>query len=376
MKRIPIVQAIRVQKIAEARAVRKRWRKNKLKRKREMRARMVRKVRHDYKDWKQLELPDNFCLADNYKQVVSAISQLRARIGKNRYINFNAIRQVDTAAALMLAAELEVGKIEAGAHKMTAHDADWNPKVRTLLGQMGFLELLSADSEMPSRTEPSKNQIFIKFRSGHKLIGDGTMQMLESLQKHIAPYELEPELLLHLYVGIFEAITNTRHHAYKKKNPDEELNEKEKLEEELKRWWISASVNTETNEIKIVCYDRGATIPKTIQASKEKSNALASFLKDVLERSPDGQIILAAISQKRSSTKLANRGKGLSELLRLIERNKQGSLRIYSGEGLAEFHLSTQNEKNSDIFRKLPLKMKGTLVEWSIIPSRSTMETH
>ena len=365
MKRIPITQALLVQKIAEARAKRKHWRKKKIKRKREMRDRVARKVRRDSRGLKQLQLPVNFCLADNYKQVVNTINKLRSRTGTERYINFNVLRQVDTAAALMLAAELEVSKIKAGAQKMTAHDSDWNPKVRTLLEQMGFLELLSADSEIPSHTEPSKNQIFIKFRSGHKLIGDDTMQMLESLQKHIAPHELEAELLLHLYVGIFEAITNTRHHAYKKK----------KLDEELKRWWISASVNTETDEIKIVCYDRGATIPKTIQASKEKSDAILSFLRNMIERVPDSEIILAAMKQKRTSTKLKNRGKGLSELLRLIDTNNQGSLKIYSGEGVVEFHRPTQNRENPDISRKLPLKMKGTLVEWSIIPYRSTTET-
>ena len=361
MKRIPIVQAIRVQKIAETRAERKRWRKKKLKRKREMRDRIARKVRRDSRDLKQLQLPVNFCLADNYKQVVNTINKLRSRAGTERYINFNALRQVDTAAALMLAAELEVNKIEAGAKKMTAHDSDWNPKVRTLLEQMGFLELLSADSKIPSRTEPSKNQIFLKFRSGHKLIGDDTMQMVESLQKHIAPYKLEPELLLHLYVGIFEAITNTRHHAYK--GGDAEFN----------RWWISASVNTQTNEIKIVCYDRGETIPKTIQNSREKSKAIQSFLRDIFSRTSDGEIIIAAIKQQTSSTKLSNRGKGLSELLRLIDANQQGVLRIYSGMGMAEFSPSLKTKKEPCVSRKLSQKMRGTLVEWSIIPSHSTM---
>ena len=320
---------------------------------------------HNYREWAQVVLPDNFCLANNYDRVVNAISNLRTLAGKKIHINFNSIRQVDTAAALMLAAELEVSKIQYKTSQMMARDSDWDPKVRTLLGQMGFLELLSADSEIPSHTAPSKNQIFIKFRSRHKLIGDDTMQMLDSLQKHIAPYKLEPELLIHLYVGIFEAITNTRHHAYNNKDGDAELN----------RWWISASVDTQTNEINIVCYDRGETIPKTIQNSRVKLEAIQSFLRDMLSRPSDGEIIIAAVKQKTSSTNFKNRGKGLSELLRLIDENQQGILRIYSGMGMAEFDRSIKTKKAPCVSYKLSKKMRGTLVEWRITPSHSTTES-
>ena len=320
-----------------------------------------RKAHDPYREWPKVSLPDNFCLTDNYEQVVIAISEIRTRIGKKKYINFNTIREMDIAAALMLAAELEVSKIQSKTSQMMAHDSNWDPKVRTLLGQMGFLELLAANSKISPHTEPSKNQIFLKFRSGHKLIGDDTMQMLKNLQKHFAHYDFDPEFLLNLYAGIFEAITNTCHHAYRSKRQDKEL----------KRWWISASVNTETNEITVVCYDRGATIPKTV-----KPETFFSSLRSIFQPSSDGKIILAALENKTTSTNLTNRGKGLSELLRLIDRNNQGLLRIYSGEGLAELRRSAPNEENSNILHKLPRKMRGTLVEWSIIPSRSTMETH
>ena len=318
----------------------------------------------DYRESSQVTLPDNFCLADNYKQVVSAINNLRTLAGKKKYINFKAIRQMDIAAALMLAAELEVNKIEAGTPKITTHDSDWNPEVRTLLGQMGFLELLFADSKISVHTKPLRNQIFLKFRSGYKLIGDDTMQMVESLQKRLAPCKLEPELLLHLYTGIFEAITNTRHHAYKHKKQDEEL----------KRWWISASIDTQTNEIKVVCYDRGKTIPKTIKNSKRIPAPLQFLGEDMSSHLSDGDVIITAIKKRISSTKSNNRGVGLSELVRLIDKSQQGALRIYSGTGMAEFNHSFNIRKEPCISRKLSRKMHGTLVEWSITPSSFNYE--
>ena len=365
MKKIPIAQAILVQKIAERRAERKRHKEERQKRLDQMHGRMDSAVRRDYKKWPQLRLPDNLSLTENYDKVVGIISKLRARIGKKKYINFNAIRQVDTAAVLMLAAELEINKIQSKTSKMTAHDSDWDPKVRTLLGQMGFLKLLSADSEMPTRTEPSKDQIFIKFRSGHKLIGETTKQMVDDLEESFTAGNLAPELRLHIYVGIFEAITNTRQHAYGNNNDDLGL----------KRWWISASVNTQNNEIKVVCYDRGKTIPKTIQDSKGGSKIINSLLQNVISGTPDDKILLTTIEQHISSTKEDYRGQGFSELLRLIDENNQGTLRIYSRKGMVKFSRPIKSGENSTFSRELPRKMHGTLVEWSIIPSSLTLTT-
>ena len=364
MKKIPIAQAILVQGIAERRAKRKRRKKEKQKQLRQMRNRIDNTVRRDYKKWPQLRLPSNLSLTENYDQVTGIISKLRARIGKKKYINFNAIRQVDTAAVLMLAAELEVNKIKSKTPKMTANDSDWNPKVRTLLEQMGFLELLSADSEMPSRTESSEDQIFIKFRSGNKLNGEITRQMLDSLKRRITVGKLAPELWLHIYVGILESITNTRQHAY---DSDGDV--------ELNLWWISASVNTQSGEIKVVCYDRGKTIPKTMHDSKERSPVINFLLQNVIPGASDDKIILTTMENNLSSTKKDYRGQGLSELLSLIDENNQGTLRIYSGKGMVEFRRPGKSGENSTFSRELPRKMRGTLIEWSIIPSSLTLTT-
>ena len=364
MKKTPLKEQECPQENAEKEA-RHECEKEKPKQLRPIYNKMDRKARNDYKEWAQVLLPDNFCLTDNYDRVVSAISKIRTLIGKKKYINFNTIREMDIAAALMLAAELEVSKIKSKTSQMMAHDSDWDPKVKILLGQMGFLELLAADSKISSHTKPSKNQIFVKFHSGHKLIGETTKQMVDDLQQHMITGKLAPELRLYLYVGIFEAIVNTHQHAYKNKGSDAELN----------RWWISASIDTQTNEIKIVCYDRGETIPKTIQNSREKSIAIKSFLQDTCSRPSDGEVIVAAIKRKTYSTKLNNRGVGLSELLRLIDVNQQGVLRVYSGTGMAEFNRSLKTKKEPCVFHKLSQKMRGTLVEWSITPSLSTMES-
>ena len=350
-KPLPREQALLLQRINEKRTERAR-----IKQKSPSHPRKKKFIsRDECKNWPQLPLPENFCLS-NYDQAVDAISKVKNSIGKEIYIDFDTIREVDTATAIMLAAELEVMKIKSKKSRMVAHDSHWFPEVRTLLVQMGFLQLLSAIPEIPLDAEPPKNHIFVKFQSGHKLIGDNIVQILEKLQKNIPIKKFSADLLVHLCVGISEAITNTYQHAYHGHHRNQH--------NKLNRWWISASINKQTHEIRVVCYDRGATIPKTIESS-------------LFPVFSEGKIIFNTIKERKSSTKDKNRGKGLSELLRLIDKNKQGTLRIYSGKGLVEFKRS-KNGENTDISEELPRKMEGTLVEWSIIPDRSTIatETH
>ena len=366
MKRTPIEQERFLQNIGEQRTKRGHNKTSSKKNQHKNKNKKVHKPRSYYNRWPQLLLPKKFSLADNYGEVISAISRVRTSIGKKLYIDFDAIRQVDNTSALMLAAELEAGRFYSMQSEMVAHNSNWDPKVSDLLKEMGFLELLSINSATPSHTVSTKNQVFIKFRSGHKLIGDDPRQLLESMQKYSTTGMLIPiELRMHLCSGIFEAITNTSHHAHN--DNYKHLNDK------LNRWWISASINMKKDEIKVVCYDRGATIPVTIRNSDKKWKSIQSFWQDLFSQYSDGEIIHAAMELKRTSTHLEERGKGLPELLRLIDQNNQGILRIYSGMGMAEF--APIKEKKKPKISKLPKKMCGTLVEWSIIPSRSTMET-
>ena len=314
---------------------------------------------HDaYKNWKQVQLPEIFSLSDNYGGVVKEINRLRDSEGKKRYINFDAIRQVDAAAALMLAAELEVGKIRAKAATMKAHDSDWDPTVRELLWQMGFMDLLNVDAEVPQSPSVSERQVFIKFMSGHDMQKEASKRIFDEIQKSLVSEKMLQELQYSMYPGMTETITNTCHHGYPK--PADELN----------RWWTSASVDRKTKKISVVCYDRGKTIPRTIRDTMRYTEAgMQKFFAYFKSSDPDHKIVVDALKYGRSSTRAPNRGRGLPALKRLIDTNRQGTLTIYSREGMARYSVKDgKNGENSYFSRPLPRRMLGTLVEWSIIP--------
>ena len=257
----------------------------------------------------------------------------------------------------MLAAELEVDMIRHNTPRMVAHDTKWNPQVRELLEQMGFMELLSASSEVQKPSSISNtNEVFVKFKSGYKLTGKAIKRIISEVENSVNAGEISPELRLPLNEGMAEAITNTRQHAYR-------LQGKLKPPGELDRWWISASVNRITKEITVVCYDRGRTIPSTIRASKPQMKDLFVVFAD-----KDHKIIRSAMEKGQSSTHKKHRGKGLPRLINLIQRNGQGTLKVYSGRGKVQYAMG-ENGKYSFSSGLLFRKMHGTLVEWSIIPS-------
>ena len=352
MKKPPsMYQRLRWQENAEKRAKHIRRRDSKRRSRRQRYDWQTSKTGKIYKHRVQLQLPEDFSLSGNYDKIVEIVNRLKSP--GYRYINFHAVRRVSAAAALMLAAEMEVGMIQRKNFRLVAHNGAWTPQVRKSLKQMGFLDLLNASPDVRQTSDTSEpEEVFVKFKSHHELTADAIGEIIREVGEFISAGKIAPELRLPLYAGMSEAITNTYQHAYKEKH-------------ELNRWWISASVAPGDGKITVVCYDRGQTIPGTIWESEPKRE---QFKKWAMGNHGDHRIILHAMKEGQSSTRKKHRGRGLRELMHLIERNGQGDLKIYSGDGMARYVLG---EKGGDPYfcSSLPCTMAGTLIEWSIIPS-------
>ena len=265
----------------------------------------------------------------------------------------------------MLLAELHIYTIT-NKTKLRARDNEWDKNVRNLLiYEMGFLKFLkvSPQSTNHSQTKKHKDEIFVKFISGNRrLQGEDVLRIIKEVRKVSTKQEFLQKLQLPLYAGMSEAITNTHHHAYPKRA-------RKKFSE---RWWISASFNVKTDEVKVVCYDRGLTIPVTLRDKKETKlrNIGLGVLIDLIKKDgPDHELMKVTIQQKKTSTKISGRGRGLSELINLIDHSKQGTLKIYSGKGIVEYTKDFNNMESLIHSKSLPRKMNGTLVEWSIVPT-------
>ncbi len=326
------------------------------------------KVKYDPRRGKEvIELPEQFNLENNFVNVVDKINQVAKciKMGTDFYIDFDKIKNIGVSATLMLAAELSIYKIVKGmslsGKGMRAYDSNWDESVRNRLKEMGFFELLNVESQVEKTPKNGGEQeIFIKFTSGTENVKDGTdvQKFITNVKSTLTKGKIPKGLSLHLHAGMSEAINNTVEHAYKGNK-----------EEEQNRWWISASVNRNNREMKVICYDRGLTISKTIRETETKLKKIKMFLS-----SKDHEIIMATMKHKQSSTKESNRGNGLSSLIGFIEKNGRGVMRVYSGKGMVQYDESRKHDNkgyNSDM---LSSKMRGTLIEWSVILNNSNME--
>ena len=300
-----------------------------------------------------INLPEHFSLAENYESVVGAIDDLRNCEGAFS-VNFSAMKKVSVAAALMLAAEMHIcvlkaSRIHGTPQKLKVWGNEWHKNAGIPLREMGFFDLLQIKPVMMG-SQSGLREVFIKFVSDTSLTPLSISKIIDNVERAFATETapIPPEIRLPMLAGMGEAILNTYHHAGGG---------------ELSRWWISASVNRDTNELKVICYDRGKTIPKTLPGSQLWLSIMNSG-----NTEKDEDMISAALKTRKSSTKKEHRGYGLQELRNLIDANGQGVMEVYSRKGMVEYKRA-RGKKEAD-FNAIPLvrELRGTLVVWSIIP--------
>ena len=303
-----------------------------------------------------INLPEKFNLHTNTDKTLQEMNKFREAVETDQKrllnLNFKKMQYLDSSSALILAAEIDVWNNKVS-QKLNARHKTWNTKVKALLCEMGFFELLGMN---PIRNHQiiDKNTLFLKFLSGQGADGAKAKILREGIEGVIGK---DLERKIHLYAGLTEAFTNTTQHAYDCDN----LNVFDK-------WWVTAAYKKSSNRLIVSMYDRGKSIPNTIHKYK-KWNDVKSYLNvDLIKKhrhliEAAMQVSFKAKGGTRSKTQENNRGKGLRQLLDFIEYD--GKLTIISGKGYCVF--TTNNDKLETIERKgLKYPLQGTLIEWDI----------
>jgi len=155
-----------------------------------------------------------------------------------------------------------------------------------------------------------------------------------------------------LYAAVTEAMTNVVHHAYPHNSRNLTPN-----------WWLSASHNVGKGEIRILLYDQGIGIPKTLPRNfREQINRLFQLV-----RPTDADMIYAAHELTKTSSHQKHRGHGLQrdvrryfDLVDCVSAYRVTSLR---GQYIWERGSDGLKRKSwHNYSRALP----GTLIEWRL----------
>jgi hypothetical protein len=270
------------------------------------------------------------------------------RDGQSVCLLFDHVDVIRSSALTYLLAQIHKLRLEHGVDRVTGTYPTSN-KIERLLSQSGFYSLLEVKNR-PQATSPSRVTRYIKFKSDNKL----DASIISPLRDELLRTDLSMPTLVAktVYRAMTEAMTNVGHHAYATKSV--------RVASLRDRWWVFATLNVVSNMFVLVFYDVGVGIPKTLprKYTMEMIRGVLSMLPGFLP--DDGQMIAAAMEIGRTRTDLDNRGKGLVDLARLIDRVGAGKMQIFSRNGSYTYSGGKSSYVNGPGF------LEGTLIEWRL----------
>jgi hypothetical protein len=290
----------------------------------------------------------------------NAIRKLAIRRPSNKAyrlgsVNFDNLRSISTTASLVLTAELSKWN-DGIRNRLIPNIQNWDKDILLNFHDLGFFDLFHRKPvgirRLTDLTSTERQIVkYIKGRCGD----DQKTRVLKSKIIEMIGDPINKWMFLHS--GLSEAIVNVSHHAYPKEYGYSEID---------KHWYLTASFDASTKELKVVFYDQGIGIPRSLPASDiwEKLLKYVSVF-PVADRLKDETLLKAAVELDRTSTEESDRGKGLQDLLEFIRQRGDGFLSILSLKGLFELEIVNGVEKVKTDHFKNPVQ--GTLIIWSVI---------
>ena len=294
-----------------------------------------------------LSAPVRFCLlthADR-KILLRLLNRIREEVFvQHRSVTINFAGTVRMVADGTILFRSEICRIRANLpqgvrlHCRPAH----NVKVSQVLKQVGIYELLGYRGAV----KPTFPDV-VNWR-----VAQGSAAEGEKYDEILGRYDgmVSDALRTGLYVGLTEAMTNTRQHAYLRQREDG-------LTCILAShgWWMFSQ--EKDRRLEVVFCDLGVGIPGTLPI---RQPSLVARLKELFGSPSDGQMIAEAVQYARTRTGKVYRGKGLKQLLSVIEAVPGGRLLIYSNRGC--FRIGPEGEQVFDF----PDSVLGTIIAWSV----------
>lgn len=293
-----------------------------------------------------------------YINMIRELSSLKPRTRKClrlRRVNFSGLKEISSPAALVLTAELAKWDDKLN-HTLKPEVGNWDQKIIKYLSELGYFDLFCEKPSLPDYESSSSVRI-AKYIKGS--VGDAAkIRQLKSAIIEIVGTEVEKWMFLGS--GLEEAITNVSHHAYPPNVsylPDD------------KSWYMTGAYDVDSKELKVIFYDQGIGIPKTLPASTlwEKVKKKAEKLSEATGLSLDNYdatMIRAAMEVSRTRTGEEERGKGLKDMLEFLNQRGQGYLSILSLKGLYRRTISGEEQQEKSVQFQTPLP--GTLIIWTV----------
>lgn len=270
-----------------------------------------------------ISLPATMNFSTEYEATIAHLMAIRslvthAKVGgglRLKRVAFANLKVISTSAALVLTAELAKWE-DASRLNLRPDVNDWDDDIFRQFCEIGFFDLFTIPPEKQVVVQASgEGRHLVNYIKGGFREHDKPRILQERL-RHIVGNEIDNWAFLH--TGLIEAIINVTHHAYPDGNG---------FVDRDKNWYMTGSYDKSTRQLKIVFYDQGITIPKSLPASDWGEKILDYLSKaKILEGKNDSHLISAAMEMSRTRTNQADRGKGLQDILQFVKQRNQGYL--------------------------------------------------
>jgi hypothetical protein len=268
-------------------------------------------------------------------------------------IDFKGTNSMMSCGTLLFLAEIHriVAAGRSGKKKLIRFKRIKDHKVAQVLHQIGFFDAIGRKSKI----QPTAQDV-IHWRAiaGSGAEGEKANALIEKLRDRLPPSLSSP-----MYAGIVEAMTNCRQHAYIQNRRDG-MGLAGNGE-----WWLFAK--EEDDELSVVICDLGIGIPSSLpltQGSDVISEIFAKLGRTLGVAFTDSDLLEAAIEIGRSRTRDRHRGKGLRDVLEVINSAGSGILRIYSNRGCYTY--SVRSNLPEDNRRNYRHSILGTVIQWRV----------
>ncbi|WP_155760575.1 hypothetical protein [Stenotrophomonas maltophilia] len=300
----------------------------------------------------KLVAPQEFSLKsdDQHRRLVGFLQQLRVAVGSGGtvQVDFRKTEMMFSDGTLLFFSELSRLKEMFPQVRLCCIPSKVN-RVNQVLQHLRIFELFGYQSAVvPSRPD------VVAWRTISSAVYDS-----DAVGKLIEKYGSLRERSWYLFRSATEAMGNAVRHAYLEDRRDG------LPEPASKKWWMF--VREAEGELTVALCDLGIGIPRSlpIKYPTELIHSALATVAGVLRASTrvgkvDANMILAAMEINRTRTGVAGRGKGLTDLRRIVDEVAGGSLVLISNRGRIIY--------SNGVFSKRGFErsIKGTLVHWTI----------
>lgn len=359
-------------KLAARRSLRSRLRKNIL-------SGRLQRLPEEFRGVVSFDCPKVLSIDKNFSETIEFFLQLKRLskhiIKRREYrrttpvhysIGLEALEEISVRCAIIFAAEIDRLRRIAGDELFYQGKIEDDSEPISLLRQLGVFRLigdqLGESSDNESSCAVHGHRTAIPLMSGLNCDEEGFLGFERSVRSIFSEFETTD----FVHSSMAEAMLNATNHAYISKYPLE-------YPSCGKRWWAAAVMDADRSELKVIIYDQGHGIAKTLPTSGLVENievAIGKILGKLTKMvdTPEEIMIKAALEAARTRTGDEKRGKGFKDIQAPVNEVSGSKLRITSGQAQVTL-------KNGYDTVSLPLEnhIGGTLIEW-VFPIQSFQE--